>query len=90
MGKNVTKKPTFGGMFDGLEPTNTDNPTYNHTPTHTPTEEVVVKKERRSRKMNFLMEPSKAERFKAYAEKHDISMNELIGMLVDEFLEKNS
>lgn len=94
MGKHVQKKPTFGGngLFDGLEPKNTETPVTTPTPeyeptyTHTPTQ----KKERRNRRMNFLMEPSKAEKLKEYAAKNDVSMNDLICNLVDKFLEENS
>ena len=51
MGKNVAKTPTFGGsgLFDGLEPANTDAPTYTHTHTHKHTPTPVNTMETKSR-----------------------------------------
>ena len=97
MGKYIKKTPTFGnGLFDGLEPKNTETPvatpTPESTPTHTqeykPTSTPVKKKIRRDRRMNFLMEPSKAEKLKAYAEKYDVSMNDILDVFVDEILDE--
>lgn len=85
MGKNVGKeRPSF--IADLVENNHNHVPTY----TYNHTDEVVVKKERRSRKMNLLFEPSLAARFKNYSEQTGISMNDIVCKLVDDFLkEKN-
>lgn len=86
MGKNVGKeRPSFiTDLVENNTHTYNQNPTYNHT------DEVVVKKERRSRKMNLLFEPSLAARFKEYSNQTGISMNDIVCKLVDDFLkEKN-
>ena len=90
MGKNIKKEPTFGGngLFDGLEPTNTEKPTheYTHTPTYTHTPKA---KELKNARANLLMKPSVKKALIDYAKAHDTSMNDIINMLVEKFLEEN-
>ena len=80
------KKPDFlGGLVSSGD---------THKPTHTPTHEYThtdtpVVRERKTRRVQLLMRESTVDQLDAYAKVHDTSRNDIIQMLVEEFLKKN-
>ena len=82
MGKNVGKeRPSF--ITDLVENT----PMYEYASTHTHTPKV---KELKNARANLLMKPSVKQALTDYAKAHDTSMNDIINMLVEDFLKENS
>jgi hypothetical protein len=86
MAKNIKRESKFPGLMDDLKPT----PTHTHDDTHTYThnDEPIVKRERRTRRVQLLMKESLVDVLDAYAAKHDVSRTEIIQSLVEKFLQE--
>ena len=82
MGKNVGReRPSF--ITDLVENTHTHE--YTPTPTHT-----YKTKESKSARVNLLMKPSVKQELTDYAKRTGTSMNDIINMLVEDFLKENN
>lgn len=83
MAKNVKKT----GIFDDLVPPTTGGqPVYDDVPTPTHTHNHTQKKERKTRRVQLLLKQSTVDNLDMYAKTRDISRNDLIQTIVDEFL----
>ena len=80
MAKNINKESKFPGLMDNLKPT--------HTHTHDDTHDEIVKRERRTRRVQMLMKESLVDALDAYASKCDTSRTEIIQSLVEGFLKE--
>ena len=88
MAKNAKKKPTFGVMDNLSTPVyththaDTDADVYEDASTHEPTQ----KRERKTRRVQLLLTESAVNNLDAFAKDHDLSRNEIIQGLIEDFL----
>lgn len=88
MAKNIKRESKFPGLMDDLKPTSTPTHTHDDTHTYTHDDEPIVKRERRTRRVQLLMKESLVDALDAYAAKHDVSRTEIIQSLVEKFLQE--
>ena len=86
MAKNIRRESKFPELMGDLKPTHTQE--YTHTPTHTH-EEVPVKRERKTRRVQMLMTESSVKELDEYAMLHDTSRTKIVQELVDKFLKEH-
>ena len=88
MAKNAKKKPTFGVMDNLSTPvyTHTHTDTHDDMPTHESTHEHTQKRERKTRRVQLLLTESAVNNLDAFAKDHDLSRNEIIQGLIEDFL----
>ena len=85
MAKSVNKSKPFGVLNNLPDPVPTH--THTHTPTPTPTHtDTPVVKERKTRRVQLLLKESTVNALDTYAKKYDISRNEIIQNLIEEFI----
>lgn len=86
MAKNVKRESKFAGLMEDLvTPTQADVDVSTHDYTHKP----VVKKERKTKRIQVLTYESLIDRVDEYAKARDISRAEVIEMALNIFLEKS-
>lgn len=86
MGKFTGKeKPSFISDLVENKPTPTQEHVSPHVPPHVP-----GMRERKSHKLHVLMKPSTVDALKAYCQRYDVSMGNIINSLVEDFLDKNA
>lgn len=84
--KGKNKLSTLPG-FKENEYTQKDTHTDTHIPTHTP---LIQPKDRKDRRVQLLMKESTVNNLDRYAKANNISRSEIIQILVEDFLSKNT